>query len=92
MSPPTHIRWSGIMSGCRPRSIVAWWGGATLGLLALAVLAVTTARRFVWPDTDDPTRTDAIVMFAGGQGERLPVARRLAERGVASTAAIDHDC
>jgi uncharacterized SAM-binding protein YcdF (DUF218 family) len=63
-------------------------GAATLGLVGLAVLAVTTVRWFVWPDTDDPTRADAIVMLAGGQGERLPVARGLAERGVASTLVI----
>jgi uncharacterized SAM-binding protein YcdF (DUF218 family) len=59
-----------------------------LVLVALAVIAVVTARWFVWPDTDDPMRADAIVMFAGGRGERLPVARRLAERGVAPTLII----
>jgi uncharacterized SAM-binding protein YcdF (DUF218 family) len=63
-------------------------GAATLTLVALAVLAVTTARWFVWPDTDDPTRADAVVMFAGGRGERLPVALRMAERGVAPTLVV----
>jgi uncharacterized SAM-binding protein YcdF (DUF218 family) len=75
------------MQGTVDRRVVRR-GSAMLGLVALAVLVVVTARWFVWPDTDDLTRADAIVMFAGGRGERLLVARRLAERGVAPTLVI----
>jgi len=61
---------------------------AVVGLVVLAGLVVITGRWFVWPSTDDPGRADAIVMFAGGRGERLPAAQRLAGRGLAPTLVI----
>jgi uncharacterized SAM-binding protein YcdF (DUF218 family) len=61
---------------------------AMAGLITLAVVVVITARWFVWPHSDDPGRADAIVMFAGGRGERLPAAQRLAGRALAPTLVI----
>jgi uncharacterized SAM-binding protein YcdF (DUF218 family) len=78
-----HVGMHSAVDRRRPRR-----GAATLGAVLLAVLGVTTAHWFVWPESDDPTRADAVVMFAGGRGERLPVARRLAERGVAPTLVV----
>ncbi|HVM15670.1 MAG TPA: YdcF family protein [Egibacteraceae bacterium] len=40
---------------------------------------------FVWPPTEVPPQADAIVVLSGDHGERLPVAMRLLERGVAPT-------
>jgi uncharacterized SAM-binding protein YcdF (DUF218 family) len=53
--------------------------GAALALLPLALL---TARFVVWPETDRPIRTDAVVVLAGGE-ERLPAALELMERRLA---------
>ncbi len=61
----------------------------TLGTLLLLVLvALATARLFVWPPADAPTDADAVVMFVGGRGERLAAAERLMADGRASNLVI----
>lgn len=40
-------------------------------------------RLFVWPAVDDPTRADAVVVLAGGRGERIALAMRLMRERVA---------
>jgi uncharacterized SAM-binding protein YcdF (DUF218 family) len=52
-------------------------------LLVLVVLIAATARWFVWPRTDAVDRADAVVVFDGGQGERMHTARTLMARGIA---------
>jgi uncharacterized SAM-binding protein YcdF (DUF218 family) len=56
-------------------------------LLALGVigaaLVVLTWPLFVFPPTDRPGRADAVVVFAGGDGERQEEGVRLVRQGVA---------
>jgi uncharacterized SAM-binding protein YcdF (DUF218 family) len=59
------------------------------GLLLLAS-ATATARFILWPGDDDPGRADAVVVLAGGAGERLREGIRLAERGVAPVLVLSH--
>ncbi len=56
----------------------------------LAALAAFTARYVLWPATDEPGRADAVVVLAGGLGERLPAGRELVEAGVAPVLAVSH--
>lgn len=51
-------------------------------------VAVITARMFVWPPTDDVDTVDAVVIFAGGRGERLERAEKLMDEGVAPVLVI----
>jgi hypothetical protein len=55
--------------------------------LAVAAVALVTARVFVYPTRDAPTRVDAIVMFAGSAG-RLEQATALARAGYAPVLAV----
>ena len=55
-------------------------GVAVLGVLLLAFMSW---RWFVRPTVDQPDRADAIVLFAGGRGERLRLALDLVDRDVA---------
>jgi uncharacterized SAM-binding protein YcdF (DUF218 family) len=61
-------------------------------LLALAVvgavLVALTYRLFVFPPTDPPGRADAVVVFAGGDGERQDEGERLVREGVARVLVI----
>lgn len=59
-----------------------------LGAVALVVLVLGTARLFVWPSADSPTSADAVVIFAGGRGERLARAEQLMADGLASNLVI----
>jgi uncharacterized SAM-binding protein YcdF (DUF218 family) len=59
------------------------------GLLLLAI-AVLTARFILWPSEDEPLQADAVVVLAGGAGERLREGIRLAERGVAPVLVLSH--
>ena len=61
---------------------------ATLGAALLLVLALSTARLFVWPPEDAPAGADAVVMFVGGRGERLAAAERLMAEGRAPNLVI----
>lgn len=49
---------------------MAWTLGALFAVGSIALIAVT-ARFILWPETDSPARADAVVVLAGGQGERL---------------------
>jgi uncharacterized SAM-binding protein YcdF (DUF218 family) len=59
------------------------------GALVVA-LAALTARFVLWPATDEPGRADAVVVLAGGLGERFPAARALVEDGVAPVLVVSH--
>jgi len=64
-----------------------------LSVMLLAILMVITAltyRLFVWPETDSPSRVDAVVVFAGGNGERQEQGRRLVNAGIAPVLVISH--
>ena len=62
-------------------STLRWVAGvAVLGVLLLAFMSW---RWFVRPTVDQPDRADAIVLFAGGRGERLRLALDLVDRDVA---------
>lgn len=51
---------------------------------------VLTGLLFVYPRTKSPGRVDAVVVFAGGRGERLEAARALMEDGVAPTLVVSN--
>lgn len=52
-----------------------------LGLYAVLCSLVP----FIWPDTDQPTHADAVIILSGGPIERVPPALRLMDSGVAPT-------
>lgn len=55
-------------------------------LVAVAVLLVgASLRLFVWPSTDHVESADAVVVLAGGDGERLDRGLELMREGVAPT-------
>ena len=58
--------------------------------VAVALAAGLVARLFVWPVSSRPIPSDAIVVLAGGQGERLPRAVALMQRGFAPTLVISN--
>lgn len=51
--------------------------------IAIGVLAAATCWMFVWPPTDPPARVDAVLVLAGGRGERETTGARLVQQGVA---------
>jgi uncharacterized SAM-binding protein YcdF (DUF218 family) len=53
-----------------------------------AVLVALTYPLFVWPATDQPGTADAVVVFAGGDGERQDEGIRLVREGVAPVLVI----
>ncbi len=57
-------------------------------VLLVAVLAFGTFRLFVWPETDAVQPADAVVVLAGGDGERLDRGLDLVREGVAPTLAL----
>ncbi len=61
---------------------------AALTASLLVALVVVSAVVFVWPHQDRVTRSDAVVVLAGGHN-RLPKALDLMERGVAPVLLID---
>ncbi|MQA88163.1 MAG: YdcF family protein [Streptosporangiales bacterium] len=63
--------------------------GIALLLVAVVFLAAT-ARLFLWPSSASPGRADAVVLFAGGRGERLEQATVLIRAGVASRLVISN--
>jgi uncharacterized SAM-binding protein YcdF (DUF218 family) len=66
----------------------AWRWLLVAVLLLVAGLAVLTLRLFVWPATDPPRSADAVVVFAGGDGERQAAGIRLIRTGVASVLVV----
>ena len=67
----------------RPRRLVL-----PIVIAVTVVVALATARLFVWPATDTVQPVDAIVLFAGGRGERLALAERLMNGGQAANLVI----
>ncbi len=58
-------------------------------LLIVPLLLVATARLFVWPPTDQPSRADAVVALGGDPGQlRAKMALHLARSGYAPVAVI----
>ncbi len=51
--------------------------------VAAVVGGSVTVRLFVWPAVDNPTRADAVVVLAGGRGERIALGLRLMRERVA---------
>jgi uncharacterized SAM-binding protein YcdF (DUF218 family) len=58
-----------------------------LGAVAAALVALSFPL-FVFPPTDDPGRADAVVVFAGGDGERQDEGVRLTREGLAPVLVI----
>jgi hypothetical protein len=54
-----------------------------VGALAV-VLSIATGRLFIWPRTDEPRRTGAVVVF-GRHDERIATGLRLVRQGLART-------
>ncbi len=63
-------------------------GAVLLAAVVLVALALGTSRLFVWPSSDAPKGADAVVIFAGGRGERLAAAERLMAAGLAPNLVI----
>jgi uncharacterized SAM-binding protein YcdF (DUF218 family) len=60
-----------------------------LFLVVVVMFVVATARLFVWPPTDQPTRADAVVALGGDSGQlREKKALKLARQGYAPVAVI----
>lgn len=47
------------------------------------VLSALTARFFIWPSTDTPTRADAVIVLSGDPSTRLPRGLQLVSDGIA---------
>ena len=56
--------------------------------LLLAALVAVNLRLFVWPSTDAVEPADAVVVLAGGDGERIDRGLELVQQGVAPTLAL----
>ena len=57
--------------------------------VAVVVFLVTTARMFVWPPSDRPTRADAVVALGGDPGQRrAKAAIQLARSGYAPVVVV----
>jgi uncharacterized SAM-binding protein YcdF (DUF218 family) len=52
-------------------------------VVASGVLAALVGWLFVWPPTEPPGRVDAVLVLAGGNGERETTGVRLVQEGVA---------
>ena len=65
----------------RPRLLLAV-------VVVVAMVVGLTYRLFVFPVTDEPGRADAVVVFAGGDGERQDEGIRLVREGVAPVLVI----
>lgn len=57
-------------------------------LLAVILGGIVSVRWFVMPAVDEPETSDAVIVFAGGRGERLPEAVHLVEVGLAPVLVI----
>lgn len=61
-----------------------------VALLCFALLLAATAALFVWPASSHPGQVDAVVLFAGGRGERLDAASGLMDEEVAPVLVISN--
>jgi len=67
-----------VEKGCLKRVLMAFviaW--IVVNLVALGL----TARFFLWPQSDKPSRVDAVIVLSGDYGGRLPEGRRLIAAG-----------
>ena len=78
------------VGGPAARTAMRWRWPLAAGVLVVVAFAGLTAWLFVWPATATPERADAVVVFAGGRGERLRAATRLIGDGVAPTLVISN--
>ena len=62
--------------------------GAGVAVLALVVVIVANLVLFVWPSTSTLRHADAVVVLAGGNGERLDRGLQLVRAGVAPTLVV----
>jgi uncharacterized SAM-binding protein YcdF (DUF218 family) len=60
-------------------------GGAAVAVVLVVAVVVVNLELFVWPSTGTLQRADAVVVLAGGDGERLERAVELAREGIAPT-------
>jgi uncharacterized SAM-binding protein YcdF (DUF218 family) len=58
-------------------------------VIVVGMVGLLTVMLFVWPVTPEPQGADAVFVLSGDHGERLAVALRLIERGVAPTLVLD---
>jgi uncharacterized SAM-binding protein YcdF (DUF218 family) len=78
----------------RPAVVLLQWIGryparvVIVGAVLVVSFVLATARLFVWPSAAEPAAADAVVIFAGGRGERLALAERLMATGLASNLVI----
>jgi uncharacterized SAM-binding protein YcdF (DUF218 family) len=52
-----------------------------IALLMLLTLAALVGRLFIWPSSDPPGQVDAVLVLAGGHGERQATGARLVREG-----------
>jgi uncharacterized SAM-binding protein YcdF (DUF218 family) len=73
----------------RTRRRVLVTGAVVAALLVIAVVAVNL-RLFVFPPSTTPAHADAVVVLAGGSGERLDRGLALVRQGVASNLVVSN--
>jgi uncharacterized SAM-binding protein YcdF (DUF218 family) len=61
---------------------------ALVTVVLLGLFTVLSLRLFVWPATSSTTRADAVLVFAGGSGERQAAGARLVRSGLAPVLVI----
>jgi uncharacterized SAM-binding protein YcdF (DUF218 family) len=76
--------------GAAAGKAMRWRWPLTVLVVVVVAFGGLTAWLFVWPATSTPERADAVVVFAGGRGERLRAATRLIGDGVAPTLVISN--
>jgi hypothetical protein len=54
-----------------------------VAMVLLAGLVALAGWLSTWPSTDPPGRVDAVLVLAGGHGERERTGKRLARQGIA---------
>jgi uncharacterized SAM-binding protein YcdF (DUF218 family) len=59
--------------------------GTVVAAVVVVAVVVVNLKLFVWPSSDDVGQADAVVVLAGGDGERLDHALDLMDEGVART-------
>jgi uncharacterized SAM-binding protein YcdF (DUF218 family) len=82
--PPRNLGWVPTLRTRRTLVVIAV---VLAGLLAVGVIAVNV-RLFVFPASSTPAHADAVVVLAGGNGERLDRGLELVQRGVASNLVV----
>jgi uncharacterized SAM-binding protein YcdF (DUF218 family) len=68
-----------------PRARTLLLVSAAVAVLLVVALIVVNLELFVWPESDSVGHADAVVVLAGGDGERLDRGLELMKEGVAPT-------